>query len=222
MASAIPPYARSLAIFWKPGLAEDLTAAKRPGNPLTCGRQQPIEKGMDAEELGLLTSQMSAAIEQLRVITRQIAGNASQQATSLREVVDTTRGAAREIAGTIEVVRAVRDANIIAIAEGNTSVNIFAGIPYGSSVAVAPLFTVDSQIVDPHYSPINQCTQSGGVYVCPPLQTSGSIYGYSLVGCEPTASAGSYGTWTVTDCGTHAGAPYCDRVTAGRVSPRRS
>jgi tripartite ATP-independent transporter DctP family solute receptor len=63
---------------------------------------------MDAEELGLLTSQMSAAIEQLRVITRQIAGNAGQQATSLREVVDTTREAARELAGTIDVVRAVQ------------------------------------------------------------------------------------------------------------------
>src|SRR6185312_6491921 len=34
----------------------------------------------------------------------------------------------------IEIVRAVRDANIIALAEGNSSVNIFDNIPHGASL----------------------------------------------------------------------------------------
>jgi tripartite ATP-independent transporter DctP family solute receptor len=64
---------------------------------------------LEAQELAGLTAQMSAAIDHLRGITRQIAGNARQQAASLREVVETTREAAHELAGTMGVVRAVRE-----------------------------------------------------------------------------------------------------------------
>jgi Tfp pilus assembly protein PilV len=91
----------------------------------------------------------------------------------------------------IEIVRSVRDANIIAIAEGNSSVNIFNNIPYGTNSTNAPLFTVDALQVAS--GALDTC-EAGG---CPPLQTNGSVYGYSP-GCEP-ASGGSWGT---VDCGT--------------------
>ena len=58
--------------------------------------------------MAALAGQMSAAIDHLRAMTQQIAGNARQQAASLREVVETTREAARDLAGTMDVVRAVR------------------------------------------------------------------------------------------------------------------
>ncbi|HTD35681.1 MAG TPA: TRAP transporter substrate-binding protein DctP [Candidatus Elarobacter sp.] len=64
---------------------------------------------MEADELSALTAQMSAAIGNVREITQQIAGNARQQAASLREVVETTREAAQELASTMSVVRAVRE-----------------------------------------------------------------------------------------------------------------
>ncbi|HEV3244890.1 MAG TPA: prepilin-type N-terminal cleavage/methylation domain-containing protein [Candidatus Paceibacterota bacterium] len=95
----------------------------------------------------------------------------------------------------IEIVRAVRDANIIAIAEGNSSANIFDGIPYGTTAATAPAFTVDALQVTS--SALDTCTSSG----CPPLQTNGSVYGYAP-GCEPS---GTNGTWTTSDCGTASG-----------------
>ena len=105
----------------------------------------------------------------------------------------------------IEIVRSVRDANIIAIAGGNSGVNVFGGIPYGTSSSTAPLFTVDSTQTQISYSPINECAQvSGGKYVCPPLQTNGSVYAYAT-GCEPTAPIGQYGTWATTDCGAEDG-----------------
>src|ERR1700736_3752373 len=72
------------------------------------GPTGPILNWMEANELATLAGQMSTAIEHLRAMTQQIAGNARQQAASLREVVETTRDAARELAGTMEVVRAVR------------------------------------------------------------------------------------------------------------------
>lgn len=99
----------------------------------------------------------------------------------------------------IEIVRAVRDANIIAIAGGNTSVNIFNGIPYGTTALTAPAFTVDSTQVTSNS--LDTCAQVGGTYQCPPLQTNGSVYAY-WSGCEPP---GPDGTWAVTDCGTHSG-----------------
>jgi tripartite ATP-independent transporter DctP family solute receptor len=64
---------------------------------------------MEAEELAALTAQMSVAIDHLRGITKEIAANARQQAASMREVVETTQAASRELSGTIGVVRAVRD-----------------------------------------------------------------------------------------------------------------
>jgi TRAP-type transport system periplasmic protein len=64
---------------------------------------------MEADELSALTAQMSAAIGNLRELTQEIAGNARHQAASLREVVETTRAAAQELAGTMNVVRAVRN-----------------------------------------------------------------------------------------------------------------
>ena len=64
---------------------------------------------MEADQLSALTGQMSTAIGSLRHITQQIAGNARHQAASLREVVETTREAARELAATMDVVHAVRE-----------------------------------------------------------------------------------------------------------------
>ena len=75
---------------------------------------------MEADELAALTAQMSVAIDHLRGITKEIAANARQQAASLREVVETTQEASRELAGTIVVVRAVRDD----VADANSSLGI--------------------------------------------------------------------------------------------------
>lgn len=99
----------------------------------------------------------------------------------------------------IEIVRAVRDANIIAIAEGNTSVNIFNNIPYGTSAGNAPLFTVDSTQITTNA--LDTCAQVNGTYVCPPLQTNGSVYAYSP-SCEP---AGPNGTWGTISCTASGG-----------------
>lgn len=94
----------------------------------------------------------------------------------------------------IEVVRAVRDDNIIAIAEGNSGTAIFNNIPYGTSAGTAPLFTVDSTQITSYA--LDKCAQVSGRYVCPPLQTNGSVYAYSP-SCEP---AGPNGTWGTTSC----------------------
>jgi len=95
----------------------------------------------------------------------------------------------------IEIVRSVRDANIMAIAEGSSGVAIFNGIPHGTTASNAPAFTVDAlQITS---AALDTC-ESGG---CPPLQTNGSVYGYAP-GCEPI---GANGTWTTTDCGAANG-----------------
>ena len=75
---------------------------------------------MEADELAALTAQMSVAIDHLRGITKEIAANARQQAASLREVVETTQEASRELAATIGVVRAVRDD----VADANSSLGI--------------------------------------------------------------------------------------------------
>ncbi|HTD37820.1 MAG TPA: TRAP transporter substrate-binding protein DctP [Candidatus Limnocylindrales bacterium] len=63
---------------------------------------------------------MSTAIGSLRGITQQIAGNARHQAASLREVVETTREAARELAATMDVVHAVRED----VGDANASVGV--------------------------------------------------------------------------------------------------
>ena len=75
----------------------------------------------------------------------------------------------------IEVVRSVRDGNILKIAEGSSGVNIFDGIP---STTGAP-FTVNA-LVDA--SQALQLCPSGGtapLYNCPPLQTNGQAFGYN-------------------------------------------
>ena len=98
----------------------------------------------------------------------------------------------------IEIVRAVRDSNIMAIAENRSGacnpLTIFCGIPYGTDAASAPAFTVDAlQIAS---GALDTC-ESGG---CPPLQTNGSVYGYAP-GCEPSSGSG----WGTMDCGTQGG-----------------
>src|ERR1700681_811813 len=75
---------------------------------------------MEAEELAALTTQMSMAVDHLRGITKEIAANARQQAASMREVVETTQEASRELSDTIGVVRAVRDD----VADANASLGI--------------------------------------------------------------------------------------------------
>ncbi|MDB5027976.1 MAG: methyl-accepting chemotaxis sensory transducer, partial [Candidatus Eremiobacteraeota bacterium] len=75
---------------------------------------------MERQQLGAITGQMSVAIDNLRGITQHIAGNARQQAASLREVVDTTREAARELAGTVDIVNAVRED----VSDANASLGI--------------------------------------------------------------------------------------------------
>jgi len=64
---------------------------------------------MESDELTDLAGQMSTAIVHLRGVTQQIAKNALQQAASLRDVVETTQNAARELASMTGVVRAVRE-----------------------------------------------------------------------------------------------------------------
>jgi tripartite ATP-independent transporter DctP family solute receptor len=75
---------------------------------------------MEAQELAALTAQMSVAVDHLRGITKDIAANARQQAASLREVVETTQEASRELTDTIGVVRAVRDD----VADANASLGV--------------------------------------------------------------------------------------------------
>lgn len=101
----------------------------------------------------------------------------------------------------VEIVRSVRDANIIALAKGQTITDVFCTpsncIPYGTTASNAPVFTVDA--LQTTSNALDTCAQIGsGQYQCPYLQTNGSVYGYSP-GCEPN---GSNATWSVTDCGT--------------------
>ena len=91
----------------------------------------------------------------------------------------------------IEVVRSVRDGNIIATASGQSGVDVFTGIPLN-----AP-FTVNS--LTPTSQALIICGSNNGVPQCPPLQTNGSVYAYS-----PNCS--SDGTkWLTLDCGTSQG-----------------
>ena len=92
---------------------------ERDGEPRTCVAR-PIDEGVEADELAALAAQMAGAIDHLRGITKEIAANARQQAASLREVVETTQDASRELSGTIGVVRAVRDD----VADANASLGV--------------------------------------------------------------------------------------------------
>ncbi|MDQ6925083.1 MAG: TRAP transporter substrate-binding protein DctP [Candidatus Eremiobacteraeota bacterium] len=64
---------------------------------------------MNPQELAHLADHMAGAIDHVRGMTGAIAVNARQQAASLRDVVETTQGAARELAATSAIVHAVRD-----------------------------------------------------------------------------------------------------------------
>jgi len=95
----------------------------------------------------------------------------------------------------IEIVRSVRDSNIITAASGQSVSSIFAGIPQGTTASDAPLFTVDS--LQTTSNALDVCASSGPTQVCPPLQTDGSVYGY------PSACYSAHvsnGTWQTSDC----------------------
>lgn len=66
----------------------------------------------------------------------------------------------------IEIVRGVRDANIL-----TGSASVFTGIPVGTRKGNAPAFTVDA--LQPITSAIVTCAAT-----CPPLTTNGSTYSY--------------------------------------------
>ncbi len=63
---------------------------------------------------------MAGATEQLRGLTHRIAANARRQGAALRDVVETTQGAARELAATGGIVRAGRDD----VADAHTAVDV--------------------------------------------------------------------------------------------------
>ncbi|MDP9106663.1 MAG: TRAP transporter substrate-binding protein DctP, partial [Candidatus Eremiobacteraeota bacterium] len=63
---------------------------------------------MNPQDLARLADHMAGAIGHVRGMTGAIAANARQQAASLRDVVETTQGAARELAATSAIVHAVR------------------------------------------------------------------------------------------------------------------
>lgn len=89
----------------------------------------------------------------------------------------------------IEVIRFVRDGNVLKIALG-TSANIFDGIP---STAGQP-FAVDTTAAAANA--MNLCASGGTAprYNCPPLQTNGNVYAYA-----------SSCVWPTNDCGTTSG-----------------
>jgi hypothetical protein len=67
----------------------------------------------------------------------------------------------------IEVVRNLRDNNILANAEGATPVNILNNIPINTP------FRVDARV--PYTSSVTPCSSG----TCIPLQTDGTLYGYN-------------------------------------------
>ena len=92
----------------------------------------------------------------------------------------------------IEVVRSVRDSNILKVALGN-SANLLDGIP---STNGQP-FVVDTTAAPA--SAMHLC--SGGSapgYGCPPLQTDGNVYAYSPSCTWPTSDCGASSGWTNT------------------------
>jgi len=72
----------------------------------------------------------------------------------------------------IEIVRSVRDGNVLSNAEG-TTVNIFQGIPIGSIASPHP-FEVDGTETTPAKVIVDTCGTT-----CGPLQTNGQLYGYN-------------------------------------------
>jgi hypothetical protein len=95
----------------------------------------------------------------------------------------------------IEVVRSVRDANILAVAEGGTVSSVFNGIPQGTTLANAPAFTVDA--LQASNNALYTCAAGG----CPPLMTNGSLYGYDDNGSAIGPDCPYSGTtWGATVC----------------------
>lgn len=70
----------------------------------------------------------------------------------------------------IEAVRAIRDAQVLQIAQsaGGSQVNLFGSIPLGDQP-----FTIDARQPDPQLA-IELCDAT-----CGPLQTDGTLYGYN-------------------------------------------
>jgi prepilin-type N-terminal cleavage/methylation domain-containing protein len=110
----------------------------------------------------------------------------------------------------IEVVRSVRDANIIAEAEGQTlPVNqggaissVFDNIPAGTTVANAVPFTVDS--LEGTSNALYTCLSSG----CPPLLINSALsqYGYDDSNGSVGSDCAHSGTsWTSSTCSNGAG-----------------
>lgn len=101
----------------------------------------------------------------------------------------------------IEIVRSVRDGNIIATASGQTGISVFNGIPQGTSASNAPPFTVDS--LQTTAGAIYTCQSSG----CPPLLTNGSVYGYDDIGSGSVGSDCPHSgvQWTSNTCSSGDG-----------------
>jgi len=91
----------------------------------------------------------------------------------------------------IEIVRSVRDGNIIATASGQSGINVFNGIPLNAPFTVNSLALTSNALIT--------CGSQSGQPVCPPLQTNGSVYSYSP-GCSNNGTQ-----WLTTDCGTSSG-----------------
>ncbi len=77
----------------------------------------------------------------------------------------------------IEAVRAIRDAQILQIAQssGGSQINLFGSIPTDNTP-----FTIDARQTNPATA-ITACnsTDANGKIVCPPLKTDGTLYGYN-------------------------------------------
>lgn len=92
----------------------------------------------------------------------------------------------------IETVRAVRDANIIALAEGQSVNDVFCTatycIPYGTTASNAPAFTSDAT------QPTSQALQSCGVSACAPLKIYCSTAPNGLASCVYGYTSGGTNT----------------------------
>ena len=91
----------------------------------------------------------------------------------------------------IEAVRSVRDANILLNSVGS-NVDLLTGLPATAYLGVP--FTIDARD-----NTMNSCPAGGGSYICPPLQTDLTLYGYSA-GWVTTQF-----TRSVTVCFVHVG-----------------
>jgi prepilin-type N-terminal cleavage/methylation domain-containing protein len=99
----------------------------------------------------------------------------------------------------IEVIRSVRDSNILQIAEGNPNIDIFNGIPLSTSGTLLP-FTVDSTVIAANA--LVECVKSGSQFECPPLQTNGNVYAYGCSSYSTNTNSDGLNQWDVTDCGS--------------------